>query len=124
MHHDFERGNMRLFMELLPSTLEKYMKSLTQPIEVKMIRRILTEAGRAIKFLHSLKPPVIHRDIKVIINNYHSFCDVRMELLITFQSNNIFVSIVQGGLISLKIGDFGTLIISFYFFYFVFFYCV
>ena len=77
-------GEFVFITELMPSgTLREYIKKF-HPVNLKIIRKWCRQILKGLHYLHSHKPPIIHRDIK---------CD------------NIFINGSQG---EAKIGDMGT----------------
>lgn len=84
--HDywFSEGEFVFITELMTSgTLREYIKKIQKP-SLKLIKRWSRQVLKGLLHLHSMTPPVIHRDIK---------CD------------NIFVNGANG---EIKIGDMGT----------------
>ena len=70
--YDFNRSELILFMEYLPTSLQKillrkiedpYCLQLNDPLEV---RHFALEIAKGISYLHNSDPPIIHRDIKVL----------------------------------------------------------
>jgi len=67
--------------------LERYLKNTENVIDLPIITKISRELAQAINFLHSQKPPIVHRDLK---------------------SPNILLMKEDDGQISTRLADFGT----------------
>ena len=75
--------NIYILSELLPKkSLEDFVNENKGQISLQQKTRILLEVATAVFYLHSQKPPIIHRDIK---------------------PKNVFLS----GDLTAKLGDFG-----------------
>ena len=78
-----EEYNLYIISELYPEfSLTTYLEKNKGKVSLEIKLKILFEIARALDYIHSLNPPVIHRDVK---------------------PHNIFIS----GTLSAKLGDFG-----------------
>jgi Protein kinase domain/C2 domain len=67
--HDFRADEMHLFLELMPNSLRDIMKTMRpQDNNPHHIRRIAQEIAKGLHYLHSMDPPIIHRDIKGMLH--------------------------------------------------------
>jgi serine/threonine protein kinase len=71
-----EDYNLYIITQLYPQlSLEEFIKNNEGNIPMDMKINLLFEIARALYYLHSSHPPIIHRDIKpgnVFISNYYS----------------------------------------------------
>jgi WNK lysine deficient protein kinase len=90
LFHEYSSQKISLYMEYFPTSLHKLIQERSSRQEIFSpgeIQSFMLEAAKALHYLHSRKPPVIHRDLK---------------------SDNIFISLNdRRQLVSLKLGDFG-----------------
>lgn len=78
-----EEYNLYIISELYPEfSLTTYLENNKNKVTIETKLKILFEIARALDYIHSLNPPVIHRDIK---------------------PHNIFIS----STLNAKLGDFG-----------------
>lgn len=56
--------NMMIMTELLPGSLRHFLQTPAFPFEIPQQVKVALGIARAMSFLHSLNPPVLHRDLK------------------------------------------------------------
>jgi serine/threonine protein kinase len=60
--------------ELMPGSLRSFLGQRGFPFEAPHIVKIAIGVARAMSFLHSMQPPILHRDLKsthILVRNPH-----------------------------------------------------
>ena len=68
LYHIYTGNKLKLFMEYLPMSLKSVINlraAEKKPLKAVSIRDISFEMARALSLLHSHRPKIIHRDLKV-----------------------------------------------------------
>jgi serine/threonine protein kinase len=110
LYHIYTGNQLKLFMEYLPMNLKSVLAQRLidkKPLKATSIRDISFELARALSLLHSHKPKIIHRDLKV--SAYVCIFQIRKVLIIhVSQPDNIYVTFGPGDKPSIvKLGNFG-----------------
>ena len=61
---EFCQGNLRNFIDDIENIIPGFNKSIIEPVEFKLITQIFLSMVECANYLHQLKPPIIHCDLK------------------------------------------------------------